>query len=90
MSTNENKEPTSVVGVKPIPALCKTKDVVRLLGLSPRTVQAMAQRGELVAKKVGRGWRFDTKALLEKVGINYFELGGIRLEVMGSGGVDAN
>jgi len=38
--------------------LMTTDEVARYLRLHPRTVTNMAERGELLASKVGRHWRF--------------------------------
>ena len=37
------------------PLAVDTKDAARMLGISPRTVEKLAERGEIVRKKIG--WR---------------------------------
>ena len=42
---------------------CSSSDVARWLNVSKPTVIAMARRGELPGRQVGKQWRFSTKAL---------------------------
>jgi excisionase family DNA binding protein len=49
---------------------CSTAQVARWLNVSRPTVIAMARRGELPGKQVGRQWRFSTKALAKAWGLD--------------------
>jgi excisionase family DNA binding protein len=49
---------------------CSTAQVARWLNVSRPTVIAMARRGELPGKRVGRQWRFSTKALAKAWGLD--------------------
>lgn len=44
-------------------SLWTVKEVAGFLRLKPETVRMMARRGELPALKVGRGWRFEMRAI---------------------------
>jgi excisionase family DNA binding protein len=48
---------------------CSTAQVARWLNVSKPTVIAMARRGELPGKRVGRQWRFSTRALAKAWGL---------------------
>lgn len=52
------------------PAVLTPKQVGDLLGICPRTVQKMAQRGELPGVKVGNKWRFSRAKIVALVGID--------------------
>jgi excisionase family DNA binding protein len=43
--------------------LLTSQDVGRLLGIHPKVVERMAKRREIPALKVGRLWRYQSKAL---------------------------
>ena len=49
---------------------CSTAQVARWLNVSRPTVIAMARRGELPGKRVGRQWRFSTRALAKAWGLD--------------------
>ena len=49
-----------LLGTEP---LWTVEEVARYLRLSPGTVRAMARRGELPARKIGRVWRFAPKVV---------------------------
>jgi excisionase family DNA binding protein len=49
---------------------CSTAQVARWLNVSKPTVIAMARRGELPGKRVGRQWRFSTRALAKAWGLD--------------------
>ncbi len=51
------------------PVIFDTEYAAILLGIHPATVRTMARLGQLPASKVGRLWRFEKSALMEKVGI---------------------
>ena len=54
--------------VRQLPAYLTTKDYGRLMGICPKTVRRMCQRGELPAHKEGpRLWRIDKYAALEQL-----------------------
>lgn len=40
-------------------------EVAMLLKVHPKTIQRMATRGELPARRAGRGWRFAPQAIEE-------------------------
>jgi excisionase family DNA binding protein len=49
---------------------CSTAQVARWLNVSRPTVIAMARRGELPGKQVGKQWRFSTRALAKTWGLD--------------------
>jgi excisionase family DNA binding protein len=49
---------------------CSTAQVARWLNVSKPTVIAMARRGELPGKQVGKQWRFSTRALAKTWGLD--------------------
>jgi excisionase family DNA binding protein len=52
-----------------LPAIGTVEDVCRLTGKSRRTVQKMAARGDLPARKLGqRRWAFNMPALMAQLG----------------------
>lgn len=52
---------------------CSAAQVARWLNVSKPTVIAMARRGELPGKRVGRQWRFSTRALAKAWGLDQSE-----------------
>lgn len=52
-----------------MPMLITVSDVARILGLHPRTVSNMAQRGALPARKIGDKWRFNKMRIAEYAGL---------------------
>lgn len=46
-----------------IAPLLTSEEVGRVLGIHPKVVERMAKRGELPGLKVGRFWRYQSKAL---------------------------
>jgi excisionase family DNA binding protein len=49
---------------------CSSAQVARWLNVSKPTVIAMARRGELPGKQVGKQWRFSTRALAKTWGLD--------------------
>jgi excisionase family DNA binding protein len=49
---------------------CSTAQVARWLNVSKPTVIAMARRGELPGRLVGKQWRFSTRALAKAWGLD--------------------
>jgi len=45
-------------------SLMSTREVAMVLDMSPDEVAMLARRGTIKGKKVGRGWRFDRKAVM--------------------------
>lgn len=53
-----------------LPRVLKTRELARILDLSPDSVNALARRGFITGYKVGRQWRFkskDVKGYIEKI-----------------------
>lgn len=50
--------------------LVDSKIAASTLGVSPRTVTRLCERGEIKAVKVGAQWRINRDALLEFAGLN--------------------
>jgi excisionase family DNA binding protein len=58
-----------IVDLDNLPAIGTVEDVCRLTGKSRRTVQKMAARGDLPARKLGqRRWAFNMPALMAQLG----------------------
>jgi excisionase family DNA binding protein len=49
---------------------CSSAQVAQWLNVSKPTVIAMARRGELSGKRVGKQWRFSTRALAKAWGLD--------------------
>ncbi|MFC1888513.1 helix-turn-helix domain-containing protein [Thermodesulfobacteriota bacterium] len=45
--------------------LMSTREVAMVLDMSPDEVALLARKGVIKGKKVGRGWRFDRKAVMQ-------------------------
>lgn len=50
-----------------LPVLLKSEEAAALLRLEVHTVRRMAQRGELVAVKLGRQWRYKRDSVMQQL-----------------------
>jgi len=50
-----------------LPDILTTDDVARLFQLNPKTVERLARKGSIPARRVARKWRFSRQKLLAYV-----------------------
>ena len=55
--------PTAHIAGKEIEILLDSQEAATVLGVHPRTLQRMAQRGEIAGVQVGKLWRFRSSSL---------------------------
>ncbi len=55
--------PTVHIAGKEIEILLDSQEAATVLGIHPRTLQRMAQRGEIASVQVGKLWRFRGSSL---------------------------
>lgn len=70
-----------------MPFFLKTYDIAVLLDVSPDDVNAMARKGVIKGRKIGKQWRFrdsDVKKILDQKRNQIVSHGGI--EILGCGG----
>jgi excisionase family DNA binding protein len=56
--------PTTVIAGKEVELLLDSHEAAAVLGVHPRTLQRMAQRGQIAGVQVGKLWRFRASSLL--------------------------
>jgi len=56
--------PTTVIAGKEVELLLDSHEAAAILGVHPRTLQRMAQRGQIAGVQVGKLWRFRASSLL--------------------------
>lgn len=64
-----------MIGARPnIPDMIDTKTAARMLGVTRRMVQRLADSGDITAVRVGNVWRINTRRFLQKYGIEWHEI----------------